>query len=185
MEQTFQLEFKDYLNFTLFVYKRNPWAIFVWIVLALALPGPLMTGVVFGHGATPMRSILVEAILLLLSFSVIVFLLRRSIAYMVKQRPGSLGVFTTTITPEMLIEANPIIESRVRWEHISEITESADLLVFMLSPQAAYLIPKRAFRDTEHAREFLETARAYQNGMLRDIPETQPAWPPQPRRRRD
>ena len=193
MEQTYTLELKDYLQFQAFLIKRTPQHSRRKIVLTATVPLIVAAGIAVlalefsvRNAPFPIASASIGwAVISLLWTLYIQWAYRKAMASQVKMSVGSVGLFTVAISPEMLRVDSPISETRIRWEKISEVTESASHLMFLFGPVVGYIIPKNAFRDADHAREFLETARAYKNGMLLDTPETNTAWPPPPRRQRD
>ncbi|MEO7719737.1 MAG: YcxB family protein [Capsulimonas sp.] len=180
MEQTYTLEVNDYLQFQAFLRKRNPKYSHQRYLLMLVAPGLVAV-------ATSLLRLPWEAILLFTALAAALWIpyllwaFRKTMSNQLKLTIGARGLFTAVIDPTRLSIEGPIHEMRTRWEKIIEITESEHQLVFLYSPAYGSMIPKAAFRDAEHAHEFLETARAYQNGMLSDAP-TSTAWPPPPRR---
>ncbi|MCW3060012.1 MAG: hypothetical protein JWQ02_1833 [Capsulimonas sp.] len=184
MEQTYTLELKDYLQFQAFIIKRNPkYSRQRYLMMLIA---PVVTALMTTALRLPWEHILLfSALAAAIWIPYLLFAYRKAMSSQLKLSIGSTGLFTAVINPDRLSLEGPIHELRTRWEKVVEITESAHHLVFLYGPVYGSIIPKAAFRDAEHAREFLETAHAYQNGMLRDAPDSlSTAWPPAPQRRR-
>ncbi|MEO7719738.1 MAG: YcxB family protein [Capsulimonas sp.] len=178
------MDLKDYLAFYVYYFQQKPLKIAFWLLVILLMPAPLIIPALTHTHAPLPRALAIWAMFSLVILCALVFVLLVVMVLSVKQRPGTLGLFTTTITPTMLIETNSAYETQFRWEKIIQITENSRYLIFLISANAGCMIPKRSFRDAEHARAFLETARSYQNGIASPNAPTADDWPPAPQRRR-
>ena len=161
MEQHFRTEMTDYFDFNVFIAKRNAPILlnYGFLFLLMMLPGLIFLLV---SRPSPLALLAELAGIVLFNIGVIVALISSIVVYSTKRRPGAIGSFKTSIAPDIFVESSSMIETHIHWEKFSGITQSPRLLIFLISPTAGYIIPKRAFRDAEDAQRFLETAQAYQ-----------------------
>jgi YcxB-like protein len=82
-------------------------------------------------------------------------------AYHNTDRNGVLGEHTITLTPEALHERTSVNDSKASWSGIFRIDATSTHLFIFTQPNAAHVIPRRAFPTTEAAEQFLSTARTY------------------------
>ena len=72
----------------------------------------------------------------------------------------------------------------IKWSNVRDIVDSGNIFVIRLDKDAGYIVPKRAFSGQDHAKHFIETARAYWNaardGTEPVLPEPLAMWPPPP-----
>ncbi|BDI33634.1 hypothetical protein CCAX7_56850 [Capsulimonas corticalis] len=185
MEQSYQLDQKDYLQFNHFIITSDRRFLAQRILRVLLFP--LVIAFELYQYGVPMPLYLALVAAGLAAWLVLMQIgIRRAVIAAVKVRVGSIGLFTTSIDTAGIHVEGPVTDTRVRWSKIISITESPQHLLFLLGPAFGFMIPKASFRDPEHARQFLETARAYQAGTLPlDAPvSTSGAWPPPPQRLR-
>ena len=185
MEVTYQLEREDYLRYNRFVIGRVPALKRQALVRFLILPAILAVELRFLHMP------LLYYVLLLFSATVLwtAFLLwsqRRAIIALTEARPGAIGLHTLSLQPDGLREQTSVLEARVKWQNVTEIAQSPQVIALFLGPRYGFLVPKRAFPTPEQAQAFLETAQAYRHSaldgaapVLPSVPET---WPPPPQR---
>ena len=92
------------------------------------------------------------------------WVLRRVIRHLLKdERPdrGQLGRHRMVLGEEGLSESTAVSESRTTWAGVDRVEQSADYIYLYVSPAAAHVIPKRAFRDSAEATAFYEFSRAH------------------------
>jgi hypothetical protein len=72
---------------------------------------------------------------------------------------------TARLSPEgvtlLASSANRDFSELARWEAISKIAETQNLLLFVLKPKLTHVVPRRAFRDDAEFQDFVNTARAF------------------------
>ncbi|WP_348223808.1 YcxB family protein [Capsulimonas sp.] len=181
MEQTYRLEMKDFVEVNAFLVKRTPTPIRFFIIRWVLIPG--LTGVELYPLHLPFW--MYASILIALEIGWLFFLRGVGRMALKKASVAYKGVNTIAISPERVCVEHSMFEMRVRWEKFSELLQSDKHLIFVMGSYGYYIVPIGAFQDAEHAHVFIETARAYQNGMLLDAPEpAASAWPPPPRRMR-
>ena len=91
------------------------------------------------------------------------WVLRRVIRHLLKdERPdrGQLGRHRVILGEDGLSESTAVSESRTTWAGVDRVEQSADYIYIYVSPAAAHVIPKRAFRDPAEATAFYEFTRA-------------------------
>ena len=101
-------------------------------------------------------------IVLLLQWILERWVLRRVIRHLLKdERPnrGQLGRHRVVLGEDGLRESTAVSESRTTWAGVDRVEQSADYIYIYVSPAAAHVIPKRAFRDTAAAAAFYEFSR--------------------------
>lgn len=76
---------------------------------------------------------------------------------------GILGEHKIVLTENFLIESTVINESHHSWTGIDRIIEDRNHIFIMLNSQQYYNIPKRAFSNTDEARQFYDQAVDYLN----------------------
>ena len=77
------------------------------------------------------------------------------------EQNGVLCPHKMVLNEKELIEITNVNTSRHAWASIAEIEETEKLLLITISSSATFIIPKRYFRDSEHIKNFLETANYY------------------------
>ncbi len=82
-------------------------------------------------------------------------------AYHNTDRNGVLGEHTVALAPEALHERTAVNDSKASWSGIFRIDATRTHLFIFTQPNAAHVIPRRAFPTAEAAEQFLSTARAY------------------------
>lgn len=174
MEVTYQLEREDYWRFQQFFVRRVP--ALRRQILATRLFLPVLCALVFWTYHLPLGNYIL--LLLILSAGWLLFTFRvqkRTTMAMVEARPGAIGLHTMRLDSNGLREQSTVMEAFVLWGNVTEITESPQALAFFLGPQFGFMVPKRAFADPEQAQAFLQTARAYREGLAAG---TAPVLPP-------
>ena len=76
-------------------------------------------------------------------------------------RNGVLGEHTITLSPEALFERTTVNDSKTKWSGIFRIDATPKHIFIFTQPNAAHVIPRRAFPTAEAAEQFFSTARAY------------------------
>jgi YcxB-like protein len=76
-------------------------------------------------------------------------------------RHGVFGEHTVTLTPEALHERTKVNDSKAAWAGIYRIDDSRDHIFIFTQPNAAHVIPRRAFPTPSDADQFVQTARSY------------------------
>ena len=181
MEQAFRVEIKDYLQLNTFLVNKNPRLRFIRIARRALMP-TIAAGVCYFDQIQIWFAVPIVAVVAVIWYLLQINALRRM--FKTAYAADMAGACTIAIAPEGFRFQNTDYAISVRWEKLSEVTESKQHLIFLLSSLRAFVIPKSAFPDEEHARAFLETALAYQAGTLSEdvqSPETT-AWPPPPHR---
>ena len=89
-------------------------------------------------------------------------------AYRGAENGGVLGEHTITLTPEALHERTAVNDSKALWRGLFRVDETLEHIFIYTQPNAAYVIPRRAFPSPADAEQFLATARAYHEAARRD-----------------
>ncbi len=82
-------------------------------------------------------------------------------AYRDGERHGILGAHTVTLTPDAVHERTAVNESKAAWRGIFRIDATPSHIFIFIQPNAAHVIPRRAFPAPEDAEAFLSTARSH------------------------
>jgi YcxB-like protein len=101
-------------------------------------------------------------IVLLFQWGLDRLLIRRAILQLLKdEKPGKgqLGKHRIVLSGDGLVESTAVGESRTSWAGVDRIEQDRDHLFIYVSPAAAHVIPKRAFRDTQEAEAFYQFSR--------------------------
>src|SRR5262249_36003484 len=77
------------------------------------------------------------------------------------ERQGVLGEHAITLTPEALQERTPVNDSKFAWRGLFRIDSTPEHIFIFVQPNAAHIIPRRAFATPAEADAFLATARSY------------------------
>ena len=72
---------------------------------------------------------------------------------------GSLGMHTLTFGQRGVTEISTVSEATWTWESFERIAEDKKHVYVYLGAVSAHVIPKRAFRDEQHMRAFLDEVR--------------------------
>ncbi len=75
------------------------------------------------------------------------------------RQPGLFCEHTITLFDDALFEETPVNRGEHRWAGIQSVTEAAGHIFIYIGPNAAHVIPKRAFADTTAERAFYERAQ--------------------------
>jgi len=185
MEVTYQLERQDYLDYSKFVIGRVPTLRRQFFLQMIVIPTIIAVDLWFMH-ITWVAFALIVLVQAVIWNAFLFWARRRAVIAQTAARPGAIGLHTLALILDGVREQTSVIEALVRWTKVTEIAESAQLIVLFFSPRYGFIVPKRAFPTAEGAQAFLETARAYQqsalNGTTSKLPELSPAWPPAPQR---
>jgi hypothetical protein len=66
-----------------------------------------------------------------------------------------------TIDAQGLFEKSEVGETRLRWDGVERVVETADYIFIYVTTVSAHVIPKKSFQDKEQALEFYQTAKRY------------------------
>lgn len=97
--------------------------------------------------------------------SVYPFIMRFSLARQLRRalRDGDwrsvLGRHVLTLSPEGIREETDAGDTFCRWQAVTDVFSSHDLIVFQISPGSGYLVPTRSFAGREARSAFEERAR--------------------------
>ena len=185
MEITYQLEREDYLQYNRFVINRVPALKRQAVLRFLIVPAILSVEFRF----LPMPLLFYGLLVFSTTVIWIVFLLwtqRRAVIALTLARPGAVGLHTLSLQPDGLREQTSVLEARVKWQHITEVAQSPQMIALFLGPRYGFLVPKRAFQNPQQAQAFFETAQAYRRSALDGttpiLPPIAESWPPAPQR---
>jgi hypothetical protein len=90
-------------------------------------------------------------------------LIGRAIRQLLKdERPekGQLGKHRIVLGEDGLRESTAVGESRISWAGVDRIEQDPAYIFIYTTPAAAYLIPKRAFKDPQEAEAFYQFSTA-------------------------
>ncbi len=184
LEVTYALEKSDYLQYNKFVISRVP--ALKWQVLFRFFFVPAVIGAEFFvlHLAFFYALIFLGVALGWVSY--LLWVQRRTVIAQAQARPGALGLHTVSLQPDGFYSQSAVQDTRVKWQNITEVADSPQMIAFFLSPRFGFIVPKRAFADPAQAQAFLETARAYRrsayDGTPPVLPDAPVSWPPAPQR---
>ncbi len=185
VEVTYQLDKHDYLQYNKFVINRVPALKRQVLLRFLLVPGIISAELFFLR--LPALSFLLIVLAVAVVWSGFLFWTQqRGVIAQTLARPGAVGLHTSLLLPEGLREQTSVLEARVKWQNITEIAESPQMIVLFISPRYGFIVPKRAFPSPEQAQAFLQTARAYRQSALDGtapvLPPVSVSWPPAPQR---
>lgn len=187
MEVTYQLEREDYWQYSKFVVSRVPALKRQSVLRFFVTPGILSLDLWLFHvGGYWVWTLIFTVALFGLWAVFLLWSQQRGLKVQLEARIGSIGLHTMQLAPDGFREQNAVMECFVKWSKVTEIAESPQVLVFFLGPRFAFIVPKRAFPSPEQAQAFLQTARAYRDGLASGtapvLPPTGQVWPPPPQR---
>ncbi|MBD2464549.1 YcxB family protein [Oscillatoria sp. FACHB-1407] len=80
---------------------------------------------------------------------------------LVEKTPGLVGEHLLSVATEGVHKVNPVGEKFITWLQIEKIVEQPHYIFLLFQDHWAYLVPKRAFANSEEATEFLMTLVTY------------------------
>lgn len=186
MEITYQLEKSDHLRFNQFVINRIPSLKRQALLRFFGLPAVISVELYVFH-LTLVPYLLNVFGVTAAWIAYLWWAQRRAIISQAQARPGAIGLHTVSLQPDGLYNQTSILETRVKWQNVTEVADHPQMILLFLSPRFGFIVPKRAFADPAQAQAFFELARAYRQGVLDGtrpmLPSALPAsWPPAPQR---
>ena len=185
LEVTYTLEKNDYLRYSWFVIGRTPGLKWQAILRFFGLPLFNLVVLFIFHTA-PVPYLLNAVGVTSLWVGYLWWAHRQAVISLAQARTGDLGLHTVSLQPDGLYNQTSILETRVKWQNITEVADSPQIIALFLSPRFGFIVPKRAFADPAQASAFLETARAYHrsayDGSEPALPPVPASWPPAPQR---
>lgn len=185
MEVTYTLEKNDYLQFNRFVINRVPALKRQAFLRFFFLPVLIAVELYIAH--IPWLPFLV--VLGAVTAAWVAYLLwaqRRAVVTLAQARVGAIGLHTVSLQPDGFYSQTSVVDTRVKWQNITEVANSSQMILVFLSPRFGFIVPKRAFADPAQASAFLETAQAYRrsayDGTQPTLPSISASWPPAPQR---
>ena len=139
-------------------------------VYLLWLVAVLLFAIVPAIGADGIMISRVSLTFIVVTFSIVAlaqwflerWLMRRAIRQLLgEERPdrGQLGKHRLVLTPEGVLESTAVGESRTSWTGVDRVEQDAHYIFIYTAPVAAFLVPKRAFRDLQEAEAFYQLSR--------------------------
>lgn len=185
MEVTYTLDQKDYLQFNRFVVNRVPALKRQAFLRFFFLPALIAVELYIAH--IPWLPALVIVCAVAAAWTAyLLWAQRRAVITQMQARVGAIGLHTVSLQPDGLYSQTSVIDTRVKWQNITEIADNSQMILLFLSPRYGFIVPKRAFADPAQAAAFLETARAYRqsasDGTQPMLPPMPVSWPPAPQR---
>ena len=186
MEITYQLEKSDHLQFNQFVINRVPALKRQMLLRFFGLPALISAELYVFHLA--LVPYLLSAVAVTAGWiAYLWWAQRRVVTVQAQARPGAIGLHTVSLQPDGLYNQTAALDTRAKWQNITEVAENPQMIVLFLSPRFGFIVPKRAFADPAQAQAFFELARAYRQGVLDGtqpmLPPALPvSWPPAPQR---
>jgi hypothetical protein len=83
---------------------------------------------------------------------------RRNSIRLLDGKPGLLGEHTIRISEEGVRERTAVSDGLITWAGIRRVVEGTTHIYLFIEAHMAFVIPKRAFRDEDEAKRFLEEA---------------------------
>lgn len=83
---------------------------------------------------------------------------------------GITGRHRVTLAPEKLVETTSVNELHTLWRGVDRVEQNDDYIYVFNTPQAATIVPKRAFLDARQAAEFFGAAVRFHEGARADVP---------------
>ncbi len=185
MEVTYTLEKNDYLQFNGFIINRVPALKRQALLRFFGLP--LFNLVVLWAFHVSLVPYLLNALgVTALWIGYLWWAHRQVVITLAQARVGDLGLHTVSLQPDGFYNQTSVLETRVKWQNITEVADSPQMIVLFLSPSYGFIVPKRVFAGPEQAQAFLETTRAYRqsvwDGTQPMLPPVPASWPPAPQR---
>jgi hypothetical protein len=75
-------------------------------------------------------------------------------------KSGDIGLHKISFSPEGLHDTTEFEENSAKWQAVQEIIQTDRRLFIMVGPNAAYIIPQRAFNDEATFNKFAQDIRA-------------------------
>jgi len=176
MEISYKLEADDLIALQKFHQKKSlpPWA-FLLIVVSAAIGMqiiPLLLHVRrFGWQSRGVQNVvsvpgLLSMLLPLLFFVVFwVFVLRfapqRQAKEVIKNSAVFSNIQTMRVEPDGIFRRDASGEQRLLWSALHDVAQSENQIFFFSEKDAAHIIPKRAFANSDQAQQFFEGAEEY------------------------
>ncbi len=185
MEVTYTLEKNEYLQFNRFVINRVP-ALKRQAFLRFFFLPVLIAGELYLMHISWLPFLVIICAVTAAWVGYVWWAQNRAVITQAQARVGAIGLHTVSIQPDGLYSQTSVVDSRVKWQNITEVADNPQLIVLFLSPRFGFLVPKWAFADPAQAQAFLETARACRqsvwDGTLPVLPSVPASWPPAPQR---
>lgn len=160
MEIKINVTEKDYADFNKYVFNKRRLNKFIVINLIISLILPF----VFTHRDTPN---LFDFIFFLLVYNLFVFVYMYIYLSRTKNIPMKDGMFLGD--RKYIVQENEFIcekengESTVKWDAIKSVETGSKAIYLFVDTNSAYIIPKRAFVDTQSQNEFIEKVQLHIN----------------------
>ncbi len=185
MEVTYTLEKNDYLQHNWFVINRVPALKRQTLLRFLSVP-LLNLAALYVFPLPPTLYLLDALGITALWAGYLWWAHRQTIITQARARIGAIGLHTVSLQPDGLYNQTSVLDTRAKWQNITEVVDSPQMIVIFLSPRYGFIVPKRAFTNPAQAQAFLETARAYRqsvwDGTQPALPPIPASWPPAPQR---
>jgi hypothetical protein len=141
--------------------------IFLWLFFcAFSLHSAIRNQTSFGRGVIYFFVMLAMLAAVIAAINFVTNWIARFRADHTTERNGVLGEHTITLAAEGLHERTAVNDSKASWRGIFRVDATPTHLFIFTQPNAAFVIPRRAFPTTEAAEQFFSTARAYHQAAV-------------------
>ena len=182
MEVTFKLDPDDLWQFNLYVIKRVPSFVMIFVTRILLMPLVIATAYVTLFKSWPL-GLLIFVCLEVIWTPFVLWSARHYNLKVINGRPGVLNQQTVSIASEGVRQKTSNSDSLMSWQSFVEIAENPRIIVFFMDKRHGIIIPKTAFNGAEEASNFYAPALALWMGKPAPaLPQTPGVWPPPPRR---
>ena len=156
MEINIELTRKDYADFNQYWFLKTKLRSRIYIIISFALVFALVLNVGEDFSLT---QFLIDTIIFGLPFAAIYFILiligLRATGKMPSEKGSVLGKKKFIIEEEGLVEETEFNRNVQKWNGIMEIDENKNAILIFVDNMAAYIIPKRFFKNEDEKVNFL------------------------------
>ena len=163
MQLTYELEKADLLTFQRHVFKTAPALkkmrrVFLWFLLAFVSFLSYDPESLFASAAAFVFYLAIGlCVFWVLTWASNEYLFRKSVPQ--GKDNGLTGRHQLIIDEHKVVEITSVNEAHHQWKGMDRVEENEQHIYIFIMPQAAHIIPKRAFVDEQQAAQFLATAK--------------------------
>ena len=137
--------------------------LYLFVLLSLLIIVPSIASGGFVISAMSLTFLAIPFIIgTVIQWLLIRWMTRKAIVDLLKdEKPdkGHLGMHRVVLDESGVVETTAVGESRTSWVGVDRVEQNGEYIFVYTTPNAAHLIPKRAFKTVQEAKSFYELAR--------------------------
>lgn len=159
MEINVNITRQDYIDFNVFYHFNKRIKEKLLMILGLSIGLPFIMNLIFQEPFY-LHDFLYEVLKLAIIFSILLIIFVYISIFVYSKLPSKTGVFLGpkkyTITEEGFIEDSEINHNILKWNGIKSIDQNKNFIYVFIEFNAAQIIPKRYFKDSQEINEFIQ-----------------------------